>query len=309
MEQDLVVRGLSAQTRRIYRYAVADLARYHHRSPDQLSDRDVQQYVRHLIEERRLAWASCRVMVSGVRFFYEVTLGRPRATFSIPLPKGARKLPQILSRAEVTRLLEGVPNRKHRALLMTTYAAGLRGSEVTRLRVTDIDSHRMVIRVAQGKGRKDRYTLLSPRLLDELRRYYRVYRPTEWLFPRPATDTPLAPSTAAATSTLVACRRSAGQRIKRMCGCNWLAFCGWASMRVRRGPVAEANVASPLSRNSRTVRTCSRKASIRIGRRPIIASPYEPLPSPSVTRPGASPLIVPIESTIEIGARSGAAAM
>jgi site-specific recombinase XerD len=196
MEQDLVVRGLSAHTRRSYLSTVMDLARYHHRAPDQLTDRDVQQYVRHLIEERRLAWGSCRVMVSGLRFFYEVTLGRERSEFSIPLPKGARKLPQILSREEVARLLNGVANLKHRVLLMTTYAAGLRVSEVTRLRVGDIDSQRMLIRVDQGKGRQDRYTLLSPRLLEELRRYCRVYRPTEWLFACRTNTAPLGISSA-----------------------------------------------------------------------------------------------------------------
>jgi site-specific recombinase XerD len=194
--KDLVVRGLSVHTRRVYLHAVTDLARYHRRPPDQLTDREVQQYVCHLIEERRLAWGSCRVMVSGLRFFYEVTLSRERCAFSIPMPKGARRLPQILSREEVARLFNGVANLKHRALLMTTYAAGLRVSEVTRLHTTDIDSQRMLIRVEQGKGRRDRYTLLSPRLLEELRRYCRIYRPAEWLFACLANNAPMGTSTA-----------------------------------------------------------------------------------------------------------------
>lgn len=191
MEQDLVVRGRSANTREGYLRVVADLARYHHRSPDQLSEREVQQYLVHLIEERQLAWSSCRVAVAALRFFYEITLGRARATYTVPLPKGAQKLPEILSREEVARLLVSVANRKHRAMLMTTYAGGLRVSEVVRLRVTDIDSQRMLIRVEQGKGRKDRYTLLSPRLVEELRAYYRIYRPTEWLFPARGTTGPM----------------------------------------------------------------------------------------------------------------------
>lgn len=191
MEQDLLVRGRSANTREGYLRVVADLATYHHRSPDQLSEGEVQQYLLHLIAERQLAWSSCRVAVAALRFFYEVTLGRPRATYTVPLPKGAQKLPEILSREEVARLLGSVANRKHRALLMTIYAGGLRVSEVVRLRVTDIDSQRMLIRVEQGKGRKDRYTLLSPRLLEELRAYYRVYRPTEWLFPARGTSVPM----------------------------------------------------------------------------------------------------------------------
>jgi len=196
MEQDLVLRGRSEHTRRAYLRAVADLARYHHRSPDQLSDSEVQQYLRYLIDERCFAWASCRQTVGALRFFYEVTLGRPRRDFSIPLPKAAKRLPQILSREEVARVLEGTQNLKHRALLMTTYAAGLRVSEVVRLRVSDIDSQRMLLRVEQGKGMKDRYTLLSPRLLVELRRYYRVYRPTEWVFADRRRNAPMDPRSA-----------------------------------------------------------------------------------------------------------------
>jgi integrase/recombinase XerD len=196
MEEDLVVRGRSAKTREGYLRVVADLAKHYGRPPDQLSEREVQQYVVHLIEERKLAWSSCRVAVAALRFFYEVTLGRPRPTYSVPLPKGAQKLPEILSREEVAHLMASVANRKHRAMLMATYAGGLRVSEVVRLRVTDIDSQRMLIRVEQGKGRKDRYTLLSPRLLEELRAYYRVYRPTEWLFPRRGTAVPMATTSA-----------------------------------------------------------------------------------------------------------------
>ncbi|HSP96614.1 MAG TPA: tyrosine-type recombinase/integrase, partial [Candidatus Dormibacteraeota bacterium] len=124
------------------------------------------------------------------------TLGRPRRDFSIPLPKAAKRLPQILSREEVARVPEGTPNLKHRVLLMTTYAAGLRVSEVVRLRVSDIDSQRMLLRVEQGKGMKDRYTLLSPRLRTEVRRYYRVYRPTEWLFADRRRNAPMDPRSA-----------------------------------------------------------------------------------------------------------------
>lgn len=196
MEHDLVVRGLSAHTQRADLFVVTDLTRYHRRPPDQLSDRDVQRDVRHLIEERRLAWGSLRAMVSGLRFFSWTTLRHEPGTFAIPMPKGARKLPEILSREEVARLVNGVTNLRHRILLMATYGAGLRVSEVTRLRVCDIDAQRMVIRVEQGKGRKDRYTRLSPRLLEELRRYGRISRPTEWLFPARGQHAPMATATA-----------------------------------------------------------------------------------------------------------------
>ncbi|MGD0948347.1 MAG: site-specific integrase [Candidatus Binatia bacterium] len=114
MEQDLVVRGRSAHTRRAYLRAVTDLARYHHRSPDELTDRDVQRYLCHLIEERRLASATCREAACALRFFYEVTLRRRRGEFSIPLAKEAQKLPAILSLEEVTRLLGAASNLKHR---------------------------------------------------------------------------------------------------------------------------------------------------------------------------------------------------
>jgi site-specific recombinase XerD len=191
MEQDLVLHGRAERTRESYLHWVSELARYYRRAPDQLTDGEVQQYLLHLIQERKLAWSSCRQAVCALRFFYEVTLGRPRATFRVPLPKGAQKLPEILSREEVARLLSATTTLKHRVLLMTTYAGGLRVSEVVHLRVSDIDSERMLIRVEQGKGRKDRYTLLSRRLLEELRRYVRIYRPTAWLFPQRRNPAPM----------------------------------------------------------------------------------------------------------------------
>lgn len=196
MEHDLIVRGRSVRTRESYLHAVAELARYYHRPPDELTDHEVQQYLLHLIQARKLAWSSCRVAVAGLRFFFEITLGRPRASFTVPLPKGAQRVPEILSREEVARLLSATTTLKHRVLLMTTYAGGLRVSEVVRLQVTDLDADRMLIRVEQGKGRKDRYTLLSPRLLEELRQYYRVYRPRPWLFPQRHQALPMATSSA-----------------------------------------------------------------------------------------------------------------
>ena len=169
MEQDLLVRGLSPLTHEAYIRAVVGLTKYYGRAPDTLSAQEVQAYLASLVRERGLAWSTLSVTVHGLRFFYEVTLGRPRTRFSIPTVKTPATQPEILSRQEVARLMQAVANRKHRALLMTTYAAGLRVSEVVRLKVGDLDSERMAIRVAEGKGRKDRYTLLSERLLEELR--------------------------------------------------------------------------------------------------------------------------------------------
>jgi len=151
MEQDLVVRGRAARTREAYLHAVAELARYYRRPPDQLTDREVQQYLLYLIQERKLAWSSCRQAVCALRFFYEITLGRPRATFRVPLPKGAQKLPDILSREEVARLLAATTTLKHRVLLMTTYAGGLRVSEVVRLRYCEY-IHREVVAVTELLG-------------------------------------------------------------------------------------------------------------------------------------------------------------
>jgi len=182
MDGDLVVRGMSVRTREAYLGAVAGLAKYYARRPDQISAPEVQNYLLHLVEERKLAWSSCNIVAQGLKFFYRVTLKRTEAQFGIPTARQPQKLPQILAREEVARLIERTTHPRHRAILMTTYGAGLRLNEVCHLKLTDIDSARMTIRVEQGKGAKDRYTLLSPRLLAELRRYWAWYRPRIWLF-------------------------------------------------------------------------------------------------------------------------------
>jgi hypothetical protein len=162
MEQDLLIRGLSPNTQEAYLRAVVGLTKYYGRAPDTLSAQEAQTYLAYLVKERGLAWSSLSVTVHGLRFFYEVTLGRPRTRFYLPTVKTPATQPEILSRQEIARLLAAVANRKHRTLLMATYAAGLRVSEVLKLKVGDIDSERMAIRVAQGKGRKD-LTPCSPR--------------------------------------------------------------------------------------------------------------------------------------------------
>jgi integrase len=182
MDADMVVRGMAVRTRESYLAAVAGLAKYYGRSPEQVSEAEVQRYLLHLMEERKLAWSSCNIAVSGLRFLYHTTLKRREAQFDIPRARAPQKLPQILSREEIARLIELTANPKHRAILMSAYGAGLRLSELCQLKVGDIDSARMSIRVEQGKGAKDRYTLLSARLLAELRRYWIAYRPKLWLF-------------------------------------------------------------------------------------------------------------------------------
>ena len=203
MDGDLVVRGMAVRTRESYLGAVAGLAKYYGRSPDQVTEQEVQKYLLHLIEERKLAWSSCNIAAQGLKFFYRVTLKRTEAQFGIPTARQPQKLPQILAREEVARLIERTAHPKHRAILMTTYGAGLRLNELCHLKIGDIDSARMTIRVEQGKGAKDRYTLLSPRLLTELRRYWVAYRPEPWLFRA---------TTARTRSAMRRCRRSSTPR-------------------------------------------------------------------------------------------------
>lgn len=195
MDGDLVVRGMAVRTREAYLGAVAGLAKYYKRRPDRIDEAEVQKYLLHLIEERKLAWSSCNIAAQGLKFFYRVTLKRTQAQFGIPTARQPQKLPQILAREEVAALLEKTLNLKHRAILMTAYGAGLRLNEICHLKLTDIDSARMTIRVEQGKGAKDRYTLLSPRLLTELRCYWMAYRPKQWLFTRRDPTRPISDGT------------------------------------------------------------------------------------------------------------------
>lgn len=185
MEADMVLRGLAVRTRKSYLESVAGFARFHGRSPERITEPECQSYLLHLLQERKLAHSSCNVVASALQFLYRVTLKQPEARFKLPRPRVPQRLPQILSREEVAAILENAANLKHRAFLMTTYGAGLRLSEACHLQIGDIDSDRMTLRVEQGKGAKDRYTLLSPGLLKELRRYWLVHRPTLWLFARP----------------------------------------------------------------------------------------------------------------------------
>lgn len=190
MDQDMVLRGMSERTREAYLGAVRGLARYYRRPPDQISADEVQAYLLELLQVRKRAWSTVNIAVHGLRFLYHVTLKRDAMTFSIPSGHAPATLPHILSTDDVRRILAATTHVRHHAMLATTYAAGLRVNELVHLRVADIDSARMTIRVEQGKGRKDRYTLLSRRLLDELRAYWRQDRPRLWLFAVPGASQP-----------------------------------------------------------------------------------------------------------------------
>lgn len=183
MLEDMSIRNLAENTQSAYLQQVAAYSRYFGRSPDQLGPEEIRTYQLYLMEVRALTPSSICVATGALRFLYKVTLKRTWAVEEIPMPKRPRKLPEILSPEEVMHFLNAITNHKHRAILMTAYAAGLRVSEATHLKVTDIDSQRMMPRVEQGKGMKDRYVMLSPRLLDVLRTYWKSARPTRWMFP------------------------------------------------------------------------------------------------------------------------------
>ncbi len=193
MVREMELRRLSPSTHVSYVRAVAGLSLYYGRSPDRLEPEEVKDYIHHLLVERGLSWSSVNVADSGIRFFFTHTLGRTDVARAIPPRRTPQSLPVVLSAEEVVRLFGVVTNLKHQTLLMTAYAAGLRVSELVHLRISDIESDRGMIRINKGKGERDRYTILSPRLLQQLRAYWKVYRPTDWLFPgrdpaRPITE-------------------------------------------------------------------------------------------------------------------------
>lgn len=182
MIKDMKLRRFSQDTQKLYVYAVEDLAKFYNRSPDRISQQEVWEYLLHLQEERKLKWSSCNSMAAGINFFYKNTLRYPNTKFKIPKKKQTRKLPVIFSRSELDTLFNATENLRDRLILITAYSAGLRISEVVALRPEHIESSRRLIRVEQGKGNKDRYTLLSDRLLKELKIYYKRYHPKEYLF-------------------------------------------------------------------------------------------------------------------------------
>lgn len=208
MIDSMILRGMSVRTQDSYVRAVSQLAAFYNRPPDQIADEEVQAYLVHLISTRKLSWSSCNVAVYGLRFFYHQTLRREKTSFHIPGPRKPSRLPEILSREEVARLFAHTSLPRYRALLMTVYSAGLRVSEVVHLQVQHIDSDRMTIRVEQGKGAQDRYTLLSARLLVELRNYWRLEQPRLWLFPQRVSPRPM--NTTTAQRIYIAAKKRAG---------------------------------------------------------------------------------------------------
>jgi len=183
MIQEMTLRGLAPSTQRTYLQAVSQLAQHYGKSPDRISNPDIKAYLFHLHRNQKRSIRTCNVKSAALRFLYHRTLGRPRPDFDIPIARTPKKLPHVLSRDEIARLLSCTRFLKHRVLFLIAYSTGLRVSEIVKLRITDIDSDRMVIRVEHGKGAKDRLALLSPRLLEELRRHVCREQPSHFLFP------------------------------------------------------------------------------------------------------------------------------
>ncbi len=179
---DLQLNGAKPTTQRTYLREAENLARYFHKSPEQLGEDELKAYLLYLMKERHLSEGTFRFYVAGLKFLYRTTLKREWAVEKVRYPRAKRKLPVILDLTEVESLFSVTKNLKHKAILMLTYSSGLRASETARLKLTDIDSKRMMVRVTQGKGGKDRYSILSHRTLEQLRQYWHNYRPKEWLF-------------------------------------------------------------------------------------------------------------------------------
>jgi integrase/recombinase XerD len=183
MLDELQRRNYSQNTVRSYIHAVEDFAKYFHRSPDRLGPNHIREYQVHLFRDCKLSPGTIEGRTAALRFLFVKTLRRPYLPDHIPFPKRQRRMPTVLSQEEVARLIASSQNLMHRTMLMTLYATGIRCSELCHLKVSDIDSQRMVIHVRQGKGGRDRDVLLTPKLLETLREYWRWMKPETYLFP------------------------------------------------------------------------------------------------------------------------------
>ena len=178
----MLMRGFAVRTQHSYLSAVEGLAKYYRRSPTQLNTGDIQGYFLYLVKERELAPASCRLALNGIVFLFREVLHRPFEV-EIHIPKRPQRIPELLTRQEVGAILAACINRKHWMMLTVCYGCGLRVSELVHLQVRDIDGERRLLRIDQGKGAKDRLVEIPPTLLVQLRQYWKVFRPYQWLFP------------------------------------------------------------------------------------------------------------------------------
>ena len=184
------IRGFSTRTHHSYLDAVIGLATHYRRSPERINAEDIQDYFLYLVKERQLAPASCRLALNGIVFLYREVLHQP-FQIKIQIPKRLQRIPELLTRQEIGAIFAACLNRKHRMMLKVCYGCGLRVSELVHLKVRDIDSERGLLRIDQGKGAKDRLVENPPALLVQLREYWQVFRPHEWLFPGREPTVPL----------------------------------------------------------------------------------------------------------------------
>lgn len=196
--EEIARRNYTEGTTRAYLHALCDLAAYFQLPPERLIPEQIREYTAHLISDRELSGNTVNQVVGALRFFYFKAINKPWRGHELPYPKKTARLPVIWSAEEVARLIDAAPTPFYRTLVMTLYATGMRRAEVAALKITDIDSARMVVHVQQGKGRRDRDLVLSPHLLEELRQHYRRLRrkPAVWLFPggtHHTADTPITP--------------------------------------------------------------------------------------------------------------------
>jgi len=193
MIAEMKLRGLSPHTHKCYLRVVADFAQHFGKSPDQLGVEEVRAYLMHLIDGEHLAESSVNQAYWALRFFYHNVLHQDRLLDRISHPKDTKRLPAVLNRDELQQFFGAIVNVKHRAMLMLAFDAGLRVSEIAKLRIEDLDSCRMLIRVQKAKGKKDRYVILSTALLKILREYWVAFKPQRWLFPGQHQDKSISP--------------------------------------------------------------------------------------------------------------------
>jgi integrase/recombinase XerD len=213
MIDDMQIRNLSPRTIECYTYHVGCFAKHFGRSPEKLGTEEVRSYQVYLVQEKKASWSSFNQAVCALRFLYRVTLGQSGPIVQIPFAKRPQKLPVVLGPEEVERVLSCARPLKLRVILTTIYATGLRLEEATHLEVRDIDSARMLLRVALGKGAKERLVPLSPRLLQELRDYWKVVRSERWLFPGGVPGAPLGPSAVQKACQQAASEARIGKRV------------------------------------------------------------------------------------------------
>jgi integrase/recombinase XerD len=213
MEQDLILRKLRPTTRRNYLFYCRQFAAFFRRSPEELGEAEIRQFLLHHILVRESSPDTYRQMRAALKFLYTVTLKRSWEVEHIPFPRRVRrKLPEVLTLAELTALFDALRSPKYRAVLLTCYAGGLRISEACELRVEDVDSARRVLRIRNGKGGQERLTLLSPRLLAILRRYWQIAKPKGWLFPGQGGMRPICPGTVRRVFAIARLQAGLGKR-------------------------------------------------------------------------------------------------